>query len=199
MQPNLEAKLELLVAKDEIRDVLYRYCRGADRVDLELMISCYWPEARDNHGFYVGNAHEFCRYVIPILGQVQSTTHSLTNSLIEVDGDRAFAESYVRAVHRLAKKDGSWVDDDQRGRYLDVLERRSGIWKILHRVYVPDASVDEPIKLLADPAAMMPLMRHAQLGMHGPSDPSYRRFDIAELHKGEFRVPDLWKVLLGDH
>jgi hypothetical protein len=80
-----------------------------------------------------------------------------------------------------------------------VFERRNGVWKILNRVYAPDAAVDEPIALLADPTDMQPMLPYVQLGMHGPDDPSYRRFGIAELPKGEFRVPDLWKVLLGDH
>ena len=65
MARSLEQKLQALVDKDEIRDVMYRYCRAADRCDAALFKSCYWPDARDNHGFYTGNAHAFvaCEFV----------------------------------------------------------------------------------------------------------------------------------------
>jgi hypothetical protein len=71
VEASLEAKLRALVDKDEIRDVLYRYSRAVDRCDRELLASSYWPDAGDNHGFFVGNAHEFqrrngeCQAVLP--------------------------------------------------------------------------------------------------------------------------------------
>jgi hypothetical protein len=50
------ARIRALIDKDEIRDVIYRYCRAVDRCDLELMLSCYRPDARDHHTFFIGNA-----------------------------------------------------------------------------------------------------------------------------------------------
>lgn len=38
---DLLKRLELVEAKEAIRDVLYRYARGADRGDIELFKSCY--------------------------------------------------------------------------------------------------------------------------------------------------------------
>src|ERR1019366_7108141 len=37
----LQQQLDVLVAKDQIRDVLYRYARGVDRKDEALLKSCY--------------------------------------------------------------------------------------------------------------------------------------------------------------
>jgi hypothetical protein len=86
MARTLEQKLQALVDKDEIRDVMHRYSRAVDRCDLALLESCYWPDARDHHGFFVGNAHAFADYVIPLLAHALSTTHPLGNTLIELDG-----------------------------------------------------------------------------------------------------------------
>ena len=37
-----------------IRDAALRYCRGVDRLDVELMKSAYWEGATDDHGVFVG-------------------------------------------------------------------------------------------------------------------------------------------------
>ena len=42
-----------------IRDAAMRYCRGVDRLDVELIKSAYWEGATDDHGVFVGDAWEF--------------------------------------------------------------------------------------------------------------------------------------------
>ena len=84
---SLLARLETLEAKEAIRDVMYRYARGADRADLELFKSCYWPDATDCHWFWNGNAHAFADYVIPLLREIPNSQHSITNPIIELDGE----------------------------------------------------------------------------------------------------------------
>ena len=81
----LERHLEVHDAKEQIRDVLYRYARGADRCDLELFKSCYHPDATDCHWFYNGNADDFADWVIPVLRDCDNSQHSITNPLIELD------------------------------------------------------------------------------------------------------------------
>jgi hypothetical protein len=127
------ARLETLEAREQIRDVLYRYARGADRADLELFKSCYWPDATDLHWFFNGNAHEFSDYVIPLLREIPNSQHSITNAIIEVNGDRAFVECQWYVIHHIPLDDERVVDQQVEGRYLDVFERRRGVWKIFHR------------------------------------------------------------------
>ena len=67
----------------QIRNVLYRYCRGVDRLDLELVRSCYGPEARDDHGAFKGTVDEFIDWIARLLPRNDVTTHQLTNILIE--------------------------------------------------------------------------------------------------------------------
>ena len=45
----MEAKLQQLLDEAEIRRVHIRYCRGIDRMDWDLVRSCYHPDAIDQH------------------------------------------------------------------------------------------------------------------------------------------------------
>lgn len=194
-----DRKLLALIDKDEIRDLILRYCRAVDRCDLDLMLSCYHPDARDHHGFFVGNAHEFCRYVIPVLERAESTTHSISNALIELDGDRAFGESYVRVTHRVAVSGEALVDNNSRGRYLDVFERRNGAWRILHRHYVNDSmSNDAALPPAAEGFAELVHAVAFAPACHGRADPSYLRYDITGLAEKDFRMEEFWKAALAD-
>ena len=57
----VEDQLELVRAERAISRVLHSYSRGADRCDLELMRSCYWPDGTDDHGSYNGGVDRFER------------------------------------------------------------------------------------------------------------------------------------------
>ena len=48
-----------LADREAIRDCMYRYSRGIDRCDVELLRSAYWPDATDNHTGFVGTREEF--------------------------------------------------------------------------------------------------------------------------------------------
>ena len=119
----------------EIRNVLYRYCRGVDRLDLELVRSCYWPEAHDDHGAFVGTVDEFVEWIGRLLPRNAVTTHQLTNILIEghpTDPDRARVENYGMADHQTP---GGPAQHNSTicFRYLDRFERRNGEWRIADR------------------------------------------------------------------
>ena len=53
---------EQLSDREKIREAAMRYSYGVDRLDPDVMKSAYWPEATDDHGNFVGNAHEFVDY-----------------------------------------------------------------------------------------------------------------------------------------
>jgi hypothetical protein len=137
-------ELDRLMARAEIQDLLWRYCRGVDRADPGLIKSVYHPGATDDHGIFTGDAAEFADFVVPLLVKTYRVTqHQLANMLIEVDGDRAKAETYFTAYHREVDE----PDDAQPprmvvfgGRYLDELERRDGRWGIVARVVIHDWS-----------------------------------------------------------
>jgi hypothetical protein len=70
--------------------------------------------------------------------------HFMGNELIEVDDDVANSEIYFVAYHRLQRDDGLH-DLVFGGRYVDLFERREGVWKIAKRVCVNDWSRVEPV------------------------------------------------------
>jgi len=132
----MDEGLELLLAERAIARVLYKYSRGADRFDLELMRSCYWPDGTDDHGSYDGELDGFIEFVGPALQRFERTNHFLGNMLIDVDlsQDVARAETYAVAYHRYHDTDGQENDMIAGLRYVDRFERRGSEWRIAKRV-----------------------------------------------------------------
>jgi SnoaL-like domain len=131
----------LLEAADheEIRQVVYRYCRGIDRRQFQLVRDCYHPEGTDDHGDYRGGIDGFIEYVTKGLSIWQTTTHFIGNVGIEVLGDKARVESYGVATHRRAATGTRPALDFVAGiRYVDDFERRDEKWLIATRVCLID-------------------------------------------------------------
>src|SRR5215470_4916112 len=124
----LQRRVDELSAREAIRAVLYRYARGVDRADLELLKSCYHPEAVDAHWTFIGNAHEFAEEILEPhqMGDLPLLKHLITNILIELDGDRAFVESSFLCMVELPYDEGPRPHLTSHGRYLDVFECRAG-------------------------------------------------------------------------
>ena len=182
------ARLELLECREAIRDVMYRYARGADRGDIDLLKSCYWPDATDCHWFWNGNAHDFADYVIPLLRQIPNSQHSITNPIIELDGDRAFGECQWYVLHRIPLDDGTFIDQQCEGRYLDVFERRDGEWRILHR-----QTAIEAIRELVTPNLVRDYPAgHPAVGRRAPDDVVYRGAAIIDDPVPAVPLADLW-------
>jgi SnoaL-like protein len=154
--------------REEIRDVLFRYARGIDRLDLALVRSCYHPDAHDDHGAFRGDLEGFLAWVGDVLSFFESTMHFIGNQLIELDGDVAHTESYCVAYHRRGAHDGQEAYDLLTAlRYVDRLERRDEAWRIADRVCVFDWSRRDPI--VGEWA-----MDGAVRGQRGAGDPVWR-------------------------
>jgi hypothetical protein len=131
------SELTDIIDREKIRDRLVRLSRGVDRRDAELIRACYWPEASDDEGVAVCSVDELVDWIVPGDPAIALTLHTLGQSLIELDGDTALAETHVTAYHRVR------VDDHDRdivlaGRYLDRLERRAADWRVSHRKLLCD-------------------------------------------------------------
>lgn len=153
--------LQVLLDKQEIYEVLMRYCRGVDRCDEQLLRSVYHPDAMDDHGLYKGTASGFVEWVIKTHRLMKRKFHSVANVLIEVDGDVAFSEAYWTAYIR-SGPEGQETDLISTGRYIDCFERRNGAWKIAHRQLVFDFTHRQP--------AGADLTPERTPGRHAPDD-----------------------------
>jgi hypothetical protein len=138
--------VQQLLDEAEIRNLHLRYCRGVDRMDWELVRSCYHPEATDDHGGYSGGIDGFMDWLPGALAKFESTTHFTGNQLVELDGDHAWAEHYARVYHRRPAT-ASHPAEDLVGnvRYIDRLERRDGAWRIASRVVLADSDRLDPV------------------------------------------------------
>jgi hypothetical protein len=146
----MDTAIRTVIDQQQIRDVIYRYCRGIDRCDYELVRRCYHPDATDDHGDYVGDIDGFLAYVQQGLPRFERTMHFIGNVLIETgvggDADRARAESYIVAYHHLRESRTKPERDYIVGlRYVDDFERREDQWKIAARVCVFEWSRIDPV------------------------------------------------------
>ena len=147
--------LAALVAKREIEEVVLRYCRGVDRMDRDLVRSCYHPDARDEHGSFRGGVDEFVDWVFGLLARYEGTMHFVGNVLVELAGDAAVAESYGIAWHWSRDPRPQW-NLVTGFRYLDRFERRGdGAWRIARRIAVTEWSrVDDPARRWTPPPGL---------------------------------------------
>jgi SnoaL-like domain len=164
-----ESAMRMLLDKQEITEVLARYCRAIDRLDEELLRSVYWPDGYDDHMSFAGPVAEFIPEAIRSCASIfKSTVHSISNILIEVDGDVADSETYFISFNRLSQlRDGREYDRITCARYIDRFERRHGEWRIARRLVVTDWN-------RVDPVGESEVWGKA-VGLRSREDPVYRK------------------------
>ena len=167
----VNGKIQEILDKESIRDLVHIYCRAADRHDHELMRTLYHEDAHDDHGsFFKGKAMEF----IDLLPEIQKSMgilhHNVTTHNIHLKGNKAEGETYILAFHQV-------LTDDQQfdvligGRYFDEYEKRNGTWKFSSRAVDADwAYVNDPSKVNLS----HPMIEGANIGTPNSQDPSYK-------------------------
>jgi hypothetical protein len=140
-----------LLDKQEVHDVLLRYCRGLDRGDAELVRAAFHPDGiHDVNGTAVPIAEMVEGLKRPTRKVLRSLAHYITNERVDLQGDTAFSECYFLACHRVEHEGAEWTWIVG-GRYLDRLERRGGVWLIAHRAMLQDwARTDKASEVPAD-------------------------------------------------
>ncbi|MEQ8693240.1 MAG: nuclear transport factor 2 family protein [Pseudomonadales bacterium] len=119
-----------------IEHVLNVHCRGVDRACVEDLKSAYWPEAEVAYGSFNGRAHEFCEILPQGIQRYRATHHQVSNIIVEQRGEDAVVESYVTAYHH--SPEGAATEMTYFGRYVDHMQKRQDVWKILLRYVVMD-------------------------------------------------------------
>lgn len=134
-----DQKLNQLLDKQEIEEVIARFARGCDRRDADLMVSTFHTDGVfvrphiDEPPKPVGSAGWGANAVRTLDGLSKSSTHYILQTLIDLDGDTAYAESYALTCV-VEDKDGEEKALFRAVRLFHRLERRDGeTWKIAYR------------------------------------------------------------------
>lgn len=142
----MKKTIDEVVAEAAIKALQIRYCRACDRMDFELLRSCFHPDAVTEYGYFGGSVDTFIESAREQLPHFVHTTHNTGNQTVEVNGDTAWAEHYTVATHRIAADDrGPERDFIAAVRYVDRLECRDGDWRIVRRVLVNDWLRTDPV------------------------------------------------------
>lgn len=120
-------------------------------------------------GLFEGDAESIFQRVDALLATLDGTMHLIANHLVDVQGDVAFAETYVNAYHWATPRDDSARNFMTVTRYVDKFERRAGEWKIIRRTSLRSFLRPEPGLVTHPPLQGMPR------GSRDHSDPSYAR------------------------
>lgn len=132
-----ETRTAQLLERLAIEELMARYARGVDRIDIPLIKSAFWPGAIDEHGTFNGPADDFADYLNTSLRAFEATHHALSNMHVELRGAQADVETYFIATHVMKPELGG-IKFTLGGRYLDQIEKRDGVWKITYRRLVRD-------------------------------------------------------------
>ena len=184
-------QVQELLDRQAIETKLTLYCRAIDRLDVDLLRSIYWPEGTDDHGSFVGNAHEFAEFImVDLRKRVIDGMHAIMHSVIEIDGEFATSESYYWAYQlcpggqeavteffgeRYAARHADRIDGPHDffcgGRYIDLFEKRGQEWKVLKRKITNEWNTVHPTDRISDQGAIA----HYNLpGMRDRSDWVYQ-------------------------
>jgi len=140
--------------RHQIHQVVLRYARGIDRLDLELVRSAYHPDGIDHHTGFDGTIEEYLAWVEPLLrSRLGGTMHVLANHLVELDGDTAVCETYGTSVHWGEPADDPRINFTSGVRYVDHMTYRDGRWAISERWAVREWTRSDAGRRIAKEAA----------------------------------------------
>lgn len=162
----MDEHLSTLLDRQEIADLIARYCRAVDRADYAAVRAVYADDGVDHHTGFSGGADDYVVWLAERTAGFTGTMHVLGTHLAQLDGDTATAETYGTAHHW-----GEPADDPERNftsgfRYLDRLRRDPAGWRIVERFAVREWTRSDAGRLRAPEGAGF-------RGERGPTDPLY--------------------------
>jgi hypothetical protein len=140
--------LEILLAKEEIMQQIYNYCRGLDRMDKPLALQVWHKDGTADYGGTVTLGSEFVERAFKLHEGYISHTHQMVQTIIKVNGDQAVSETYAntsmlqaldeRRVQGVLVRPRGSSATLIRGRYADRWSKREGRWALDHRKYIEE-------------------------------------------------------------
>ena len=121
----------------EIDDLLTRYTVAIDTKDWVLLDTCFVPDADVDYtssGGIAGKYPEVRAWLEKALAIFPTTIHAISNSSIELDGDRATGRTLVNNPMVLPKGEGGEFIFTVYAYYNDELVRTDQGWRIAKRM-----------------------------------------------------------------
>jgi len=118
--------------KLEIREVIESWAIWRDTGDFERLAGCYHDDATMNTAWFRGPASVFVERARANFARGNTSTHVLGASAIDVQGERAVAQTRV-IIGMREMLDGALYDIACQGRFYDLFEQRHGRWAIVER------------------------------------------------------------------
>jgi len=121
--------------REQIIGLTRRYARGVDRRDWDLVRSLFTDDAVIQGSVSGGPVDEYLATIRTAVEKYPSTMHALSNHEVDLDGDRAQAQTYAVAFHWAVEPAGTADSGNLVAgvRYLDDLVRVGDGWAIQHR------------------------------------------------------------------
>jgi hypothetical protein len=120
----------------EIDDLLVRYTRAIDDKDWALLDTVFLPDADVDYttsGGIKGKYPEVRDWLAKALAAFPITLHAISNSTIELDGDRATGKTLVNNPMVIPKEGGAQTRFTVWAWYVDELVRTDDGWRIAKR------------------------------------------------------------------
>ena len=137
-----------------IQDLMGRWSRAVDRLDLDRVADFFWPDATDDHIVFKGDIQGLVEWIRERHKAIEFSSHLIANMVIEFATTKSvLAETYVFTTqrYRLGTADkipvsgvmpdfapDSRIDSFAHARYVDRFEKRDGVWRIAKRTSVFD-------------------------------------------------------------
>ena len=133
--------LQRLVDEADCRALLMRYGPAVDWRDRAALETLFWPDATIDLGVFKGSGAEAPDFLIT--GASLRRLHITTSVSLRLDGDGGEAESCAITHAITGGPEVGMASHLYLGRYLDLLERRAGEWRIASRLYVLHGQVSD--------------------------------------------------------
>jgi hypothetical protein len=158
--------------RQAITDMMYRYCRAVDRIDIPLGHSIWHEDATADYGesYYRGPGRGVIDRICADHAGLAAHSHQIANILIALDGDRAGSEAYCTASLRIERGDvlmqmTVWT------RYVDRWSFREDRWGLDHRIAIRDFDEIREVRPMSRSGA----------GRRDRTDPSYAALALSPL------------------
>ncbi len=128
-----DPRVQELLDREKIREVVHRYCWAVDRGTLEEVLTFFHDDPCELRLIpgkrYVGRAAVQAWYDIYMQNRMEVLRHLIHNQIISIEGDTAVSKSYFDAVGDLNGESITVA-----GFYEDTLLRVRGKWKFTQKV-----------------------------------------------------------------